>query len=158
MNIELTLQFVIDLADKGFWIFPIKVNDKTPAISGWPDRATRDRRQIVKWWSKNPRYNVGIYTGKFSTDKQLLVLDVDMKHGKNGFHSLLDLECDGKYIPSTYAVKTPNGGLHLYYISRTCIKNSVNKIGLGLDVRGEGGYVIGPGSVIPEGSYTWTFC
>jgi predicted P-loop ATPase len=50
-------------------------------------------------------------------------------------------------VPDTYIVKTP-GGFHLYFLMPTdvVVRNSSNKLGPGIDIRGEGGFVVGPGS------------
>ncbi len=89
----------------------------------------------------------GIITGN-----GLLVLYVDAKPGKpNGFVSLTDLE-----VPETYTVRTPTGGCHLYYKydASTSVGNRVSFLP-GLDIRGDGGFVVGPGSPHANGgTYT----
>jgi len=57
--------------------------------------------------------------------------------------------------PVTYTVKTPTGGLHLYYTTPDGpeIRNSAGKIGPLIDVRGGGGYVLAAGSVLDERAY-----
>ena len=74
------LEWALQHAADGFFVFPLKPNSKKPAISGWQDAATRNQIQIEKWWRHNPDYNIGIYTGKFGDDGgALLVVDVDVK-------------------------------------------------------------------------------
>ena len=55
----------------------------------------------------------------------------------------------------TYTVKTPTGGLHLYYTAPDGpeIRNSAGKIGPLIDVRAGGGYVLAAGSVLDERAY-----
>src|SRR5260370_1982327 len=64
-------------------------------------------------------------------------------------------EWAGQLWPVTYTVKTPTGGLHLYYTAPDGpeIRNSVGKIGPLIDVRGGGGYVLAAGSGLDERAY-----
>ena len=64
-------------------------------------------------------------------------------------------EWAGQPWPVTYTVKTPTGGLHLYYIAPDGpeIRNSAGKIGPLIDVRAAGGYVLAAGSVLDERAY-----
>ena len=61
----------------------------------------------------------------------------------------------GQPWPATYTVKTPTGGLHLYYAAPRSpeIRNTAGKIGPLIDVRGGGGYVLAAGSVLDERAY-----
>jgi DNA-binding transcriptional ArsR family regulator len=82
-----------------------------------------------------------------------VVVDVDPKHG--GYDSLAELHEEGHELPLTASIKTGGGGVHHYL---RCpgegveIRNSAGKVGPGLDIRGEGGYVIVPPSAT-EGPY-----
>ena len=84
-------------------------------------------------------YGVAMDAGHF-------VLDLDRKGKSNGRTDLSMLEIDNEIMPATFTVKTPRSGEHLYLIGAA--PNSVRKKSLGqaIDVRGDGGYVIGPGS------------
>ena len=74
------LEWALQHAADGFFVFPLKLNTKVPEFTGWQDAATRNQIQIEKWWRHNPDYNIGIYTGKFGDDGgALLVVDVDVK-------------------------------------------------------------------------------
>ena len=96
---------------------------------------------------------VGMPTGD-ATD--IFVLDVD-EHGKvSGNKSLADLEAKHDNLPSTLEVQTPSGGRHLYFKNVSGLKNSAGKVGAGLDIRANGGYIIAPGSINSEGkAYRW---
>lgn len=104
--------------------------------------ATKDLTMVEHFWQTNPSANIGIATGKISN---IAVLDVDPKH--EGDLSLKTL-CDEIGEFSTYTVRTGSGGLHFYFRYPTdCeIKNSSGLLGKGLDIRGEGGYVVAPPS------------
>jgi hypothetical protein len=140
-----------ELADKGFKVFPL--TGKLPLIDNFSERATRDHSQIERWWLDpvleiERDYNIGI-----STD-DIVVIDVDMKNGKNGEESLETLELLGKELPTTYTQITPSGGRHLVFQPPYPLKQGVNVIGSGLDIRAKGGYIVGSGSTVEAGSYT----
>jgi hypothetical protein len=110
--------------------------------------ATTDPDRIRAWWARWPHANIGMPTGKRSG---WVVVDVDPKHG--GYDSLAELHEAGHELPLTATVQTGGGGVHHYL---RCpgegveIRNSAGKLGPGLDIRGEGGYVIVPPSVTEE--------
>lgn len=113
--------------------------------------ATTDTNLIRAWFTRWPYANIGIRTGAVSS---LAVLDVDPKHG--GFDSLEDLRHKVD-LPETVEVITGSNGRHIYFKTNgQQVRNSVGKLGPGLDVRGEGGYVVAPGSRhISGGVYDW---
>ncbi|MGI0021191.1 MAG: bifunctional DNA primase/polymerase, partial [Nitrososphaera sp.] len=93
--------------------------------------------------------NYGIATGEYK-DGYFAVVDIDVKNGKNGFESL---QAAGIELPATYTVATANGGQHHYYCTSTLL-GSRNNLLEGVDLKGDGGYVVGPGSMIDGRSYT----
>jgi hypothetical protein len=148
-------EFAINLAHSGFHIFPLDVNSKLPAIKDYPNKATTDEVQVAAWWNGRPK-NIGISTSHFGVSEALIVVDVDIKSGKRGDLSLLQLEMEGFELPPTFTVKTPSGGTHLFYRVPKALKQGVDTLGLGLDTRSLGGYVVGPGSIIDGREYTIT--
>ena len=114
--------------------------------------ATSDTAQIDEWWQKWPDANIGIATG---ADSGIFALDVD--DGKIGEDSLKDLEAKNGELPETPCVATGGGGYHIYFKHPGVkVSNSVKKLGEGLDVRGDGGYVVAPPSRYISGkSYEW---
>ena len=74
------------------------------------------------------------------------VLDIDFKNGKDGTLPLDDLLRDLGALPETKSVLTPSGGKHLYFRHAEGIRCSTDKLGVGLDVRGDGGFVVLPPS------------
>jgi Bifunctional DNA primase/polymerase, N-terminal/Primase C terminal 1 (PriCT-1) len=131
-------------AHHGKPVFPCKRN-KEPLTKGWPQKATTDPRKIHAWWhpQKFPGANIGMPTGARSG---VWVLDEDPDKG--GTESLKALEAKYGPLPATHMVSTGGGGRHHYftYTGEVEIRNSARKLGPGLDVRGEGGYVLLPGS------------
>jgi hypothetical protein len=122
---------------------------KHPRTSRGLHDATVDPGIISNWWQKWPDTNVMLVTGE-----GLMVLDVDPDSG--GDESLATLEARHGRLPETPRVITGRGGAH-YYFSVPCeVRCSAGKLGAGLDVRGDGGYVIAPPSRHGLGrSYVW---
>jgi hypothetical protein len=118
---------------------------KHPSVP-WGKNALRAGQQIPI----PPGCGVGVATGSRSG---LLVVDLDRKKGVDGVASLRRL---GE-LPETVGVATPSGGFHVYlqYPDFT-VGNSVSMIGPGIDIRGEGGYVVMPPSLHENGGrYEW---
>jgi hypothetical protein len=143
----------LDLAGKGYRVFPLALNAKTPITSSGFKDASNDRVQVAKWWSDNPNANIGIRTGS-----GLVVIDVD-RLPKDGRPKAIPnpwLEPLAERLESLAAdhvVESPTGGFHLYFRTGGEIRNSAGEIAPGIDVRGDGGYIVGPGSVIDGREY-----
>lgn len=115
--------------------------------------ATDNEQEIRHWWTQTPNANIGIATGSRSF---CFVLDVDTRDG--GDASLLALEAKHGPLPETVIAMTGGGGRHCFFRHPGGrVKNSVSGIGSGLDVRGDGGYVVGASSIHETGAlYEWT--
>lgn len=84
----------------------------------------------------------------------LLGLDLDVKHGADGVAALRTLaETHSFAVPDTVTVLTPSGGRHLWLAAPGPVPNSVGRPAPGIDVRGAGGYLVGPGSRTVAGHY-----
>lgn len=83
--------------------------------------------------------NYGVHTGHH----HLIVVDLDRGHksGVDGIETF-KVVCGGE-LPETFTVRTPNGGLHLYF--RGDADRNPN-VWAGVDILGGKGYVLGPGS------------
>lgn len=138
------LVHALSTATRGFPVFRLVKGGKTPAYDGWQAEATTDPDQIRKLWGDYP-FNVGVLTGR-----GLVVLDVDVKKGKQGLESYERLNLDASQR-DTLVVRTPSGGRHEYYRTEQVVGNTAGRLGDGLDTRGDGGYVVGPGSVCVNG-------
>lgn len=152
------LQSALDLAAKGFHVFPLIPDSKLPAIEAFPLRATRDPEQIRRWWVDpvmgwEQDLNIGISTSRFSDDEALLVVDVDNKGEKKGDETILRLEIGGFELPETFSQITPTGGRHVVYRVREAVKQGVDVLGPGVDTRSRGGYIVGAGSKVDAGIY-----
>jgi hypothetical protein len=130
----------------GMPIFPIVENAKRPAtLRGFYDAST-DLGQIDEWF--DPEAPVIHNIGACPHDVGCFVVDCDGSAGALSFmaHSLAH-----PGIKSTLIIETPSGGRHYWY--RGEMKSSVRKIAPGIDIRGEGGYVLLPPSVIDGRPY-----
>lgn len=136
------------LAAEGYFVIPLGPN-KRPLVKGWQDKATNDARQIERWFTRWPDAMPGLPTGKLNG---FAALDVDLKNGKDGFAGLraLGLDVDTLSPGQTF---TPTGGRHLQF-KYEGQGNSAAGLPAGLDVRGEGGFVVAPGAINGKGVYT----
>ncbi|WP_424890948.1 bifunctional DNA primase/polymerase [Streptomyces sp. XH2] len=88
----------------------------------------------------------------------LIGLDLDVKNGDDGPAALQQLaNAHGFEVPPTPTVLTPSGGRHLWLTAPdgAVIPNSVGRLAPGIDIRGTGGYLVGPGSRTLRGTYAF---
>ena len=141
----------VELAtEHGFAVLPVRPGGKIPLIRDWVNRATGDLETIRQWFEVWPDANLGVATGSKSG---VFVLDCDVDTG-----GLESLDNRGIDYSKTLVVRTGSGGLHIYYRydPDRSIRNSASKIAPGLDIRGEGGFVVAPPSIHPNGNlYQW---
>lgn len=108
--------------------------------------ATDEARVIAKMIAARPGCNLGAVCGRMARGwERIVVIDVDERH--DGAVSLAKLEAEHGKLPETLTVNT-GGGWHLYFAvpDKQKVPSSAGKLGDGLDVRGDGGYVVGAGS------------
>jgi hypothetical protein len=152
-------------------VFPLGVRSKLPMIArahpepdplhgqcrgecgndghGFYD-ATTDEVKLRTWWMRWPEANVGIRTGAVSG---LGVIDLDP--GKGGATSFTALSRDLGPLPPTREVETGSQGRHVYLQYREGVTSRAG-VRPGIDLRGDGGYVVAPPSVHPNGrAYAW---
>jgi len=114
--------------------------------------ASADERQIRSWWTRWPGANVAVATGQ---DSDLIVIDVDPRHGGDDTWETLKHELD---VPATWEVRTGGGGVHAYFQfpDGEHISIGAGVLGPGIDHRGNGGYVVAPPSNHASGNaYFW---
>jgi hypothetical protein len=117
--------------------------------------ATIDPAVIGSWWHGSRDANPAVRTGARPAGAGIIVVDIDPDHGGNT--SLAPLVAGHGPLPATLEVLTGGGGRHLYYAHvGPPVPNSAGRLGPGLDIRGEGGYVLVPPSVHATGGrYRW---
>ena len=137
---------------RGWSVLPLRRGEKRPLIAWETFQQSRaEPATIAQWFAHWRDANVGIVTGEISN---LIVLDVDPKHG--GDDSLAELERRFGVLPETIEARTGGGGRHLYFAHPGGLVP--NRVGLaqGIDLRGDGGYVVAPPSLHPNGQpYAW---
>ena len=145
------LAAALDYAGGNGWsVFPLWPRSKEPACKHGFKNATTNPATIRRYWLAQPEFNIGVATGLISG---IWILDTD---GTIGAETLRDLEARHSPIPSTLTSLTSRGP-HLWFRADRPIQSSAARVGLGLDVRGDGGYVLAPPSVHPSGRiYTWS--
>jgi hypothetical protein len=117
--------------------------------------ATTDPAVIESWWRNSPHANPALRTGLRPNGAGVIVLDIDPDHhGDNGLARLVAAHGP---LPATLEVVTGGGGRHLYFAhAGPPVPNSAGRLGPGLDIRGDGGYVLVPPSVHAAGGrYRW---
>jgi len=125
----------------GWKVFPANPENKTPLIKDWKNRASNKETVINRLFAPFPNAMVAVPTGPING---ITVIDFDIRDSYNGISNFIQ---EGYMIPKTAGAKTPSGGFHLYFDSgNQSIPNSVSKLAIGVDVRGDGGYVIAPPS------------
>lgn len=112
--------------------------------------ATTDEATIRSWWSQYPYANVAIATGE-----RVWVLDEDLCHG--GDKTLAALIAEHGALPNTPTVRTGGGGRQFYFrYPEGATIRSRSPVAVGIDVRGDGGYVVAPPSIHLSGRlYEW---
>jgi Bifunctional DNA primase/polymerase, N-terminal/AAA domain len=138
-------------AGNGWRVVPVLPGSKRPALTRWTEAATADAEKVRRWWTEeHPDAGVGIVTGPGSG---LWVLDVDDPD------SLAELEERHERLPATLTSITGSGGYHLFFRwpAGAEVRNDAGRrLGPGLDVRGEGGFVVAPPTLHPNGAeYAW---
>jgi Bifunctional DNA primase/polymerase, N-terminal/Primase C terminal 2 (PriCT-2) len=162
-----TLRAALHYAERGWPVFPLWPRHADKCACGDPGckhpgkhpigplvpqgfkNATTDEKTIRRWWREYPDAGIGMPTG---AESGIDVLDIDRKNGKDGTLPLGNLWGDLGALPETASTSTPSGGAHLYFLHAQGVRCSTDRLGLGLDVRGDGGFVVLPPS---HGLYKW---
>lgn len=127
-----------------------QVPGKHPHVKEWPDVASTDPEQIRAWARKWPGCNWGGIGGKRAGR---IVIETDPRAG--GDDGLYELERRYGPLPETRSYRSGSGGPHLvfaYPAAADYIGNSAGALAGGVDVRGDGGMGILPGSLHKSGN------
>jgi len=145
---------VSNLADEALWIsregfpvFPVERHSKKPLVRWQPYQQRLQTEQEVKnWWERWPEANIGMATGSLS---RLVVLDCDSPDALEIFITSFPEARD------TAQAQTGRGR-HFYFAWEPGIRTASAILGPGIDLRGEGGFIILPPSVHSNGKiYEW---
>jgi len=155
----MTSEFVVRAlryAARGWLVFPCGWQGegerrKHPLTKNGFLDAARDPSLIEAWGRRWPKANIGLRTGAASGFD---VLDIDPRHG--GDASLAALEAQYGRLPTTIQALTGGGGNHILFRHRLGISNARGGLPIGIDLRGDGGYILAPPSIHPNGrTYAW---
>ncbi|MEV6840963.1 bifunctional DNA primase/polymerase [Streptomyces sp. NPDC051133] len=175
---EHLLSAALAAAARGWRIHPLRPGSKASALHGehacphtgectsghvkWEQRATTDPDRIRAAWSAGA-FNIGIATGPSG----LVVVDLDIpKQNSQGSADAPDgattlsalCERAGVPWPTTYTVRTPSGGMHLYFTSPPGVRLpcTAKTVAPNVDTRAWGGNIVAAGSVTTAGAYEVT--
>lgn len=129
---------------------------KHPRITKWQQNGAIDLDVIRKWWQQWPDAQFAVVTGQATGPDQgdirsVVVLDFDkgVDGRKRGLQTLNRLRViDDETVTAfreTFQVATPGSGWHVYFLAPAGVSIKTQS-GLlpGLDIRGDGGCVVGP--------------
>jgi hypothetical protein len=123
---------------------------KHPRTARGLHEASTDPGRIRSWWTRWPHANVGVATGAVSG---LIVVDVDLPDGPD---SLAELEAQHGSLPATCEQRTGSGGRQLLLTHPGPPVGNRAGVVPGIDVRGDGGYIVVPPSIHATGGrYRW---
>jgi hypothetical protein len=131
------LEAALKYAAAGVPVFPCRdapglPGNKAPLTPHGYKDATADPARIKAWWSKNPNALIGMPTGAITG---IAALDIDAKNGKDGYAAV-----PGWKGMTPLRSRTASGGAHLFFRANQPIRCATGSDGV--DVRGEGGYVV----------------
>lgn len=131
------------LAEEGFVVFPIAPGTKIPLIK-WKTESTCDVRDVDSWWSEFPDDNIGINCA----ESGLFVVDLDSDEAIYEFDQLWGEHVNGPHSSLPIHHVRTRRGAHCYFENTAKpLTNTAAKLGTGIDTRGHGGMVVGPGSI-----------
>jgi hypothetical protein len=142
---NLTLKWARKYLKLKWSIIPIRAKGKEPLVK-WEEFQERQPtlNEVTQWLSNWSQMNLGIVTGSISS---LAVVDLD---GIEGVQYGNHISCVSGIINRT------GNGKQVFYKWQPGIKNSVKKVAPGVDIRGEGGFVVVAPSIHPSGRmYRW---
>lgn len=157
------LDLALFYARHGFAVFPISQTSKRPLnVNGFQHgfkTATTDEPAILAAWRCQPDALVGLPTGPVNG---FWVIDFDPPHGETSLAALCAmLGFAGPHDFCNFIVRTPSGGLHLYFKLRPGDdpRSRNSDIGKNGDTKARGGYILAPGNVRPDGRrYEVIYC
>ena len=138
----------VGYATRGWPVFPCRPAAKQPLTRHGFKDATTDIATITRWWQQWPDANIGVATGAPGPD----VLDVDVKDGRAGLELFDRARRAGLLAGATAIIRTPSGGLHLWFRGTTQSSGAVGP-DRALELKARGGYVLVPPSRTPAGVY-----
>ena len=130
---------------------------KHPAVAWTQYQKAAASVEQIRAWFEGPfaTYGVGIVTGAVSG---FIVVDVDEGPGKAGTETINDLQFLNCDLPHTPVARTGGGGRHVFLLHPrdVWVATGRNVLGPGVDVRGDGGFIVAAPSLHESGRfYLW---
>ncbi|MFJ3668035.1 bifunctional DNA primase/polymerase [Streptomyces sp. NPDC090106] len=170
----LALAHALSAAERGLAVIPLS-RTKLPALRS----PHRDDTDPARCHGECGRFGHGVYDAATAPSRiralfaaapwatgygiacglpphHLIGLDLDTKSGTDSSAALRELALRHLFtIPATVVVLTPSGGRHLWLSGPpdVVVPNSASRLAPGIDIRGAGGYLVGPGSRTDQGEY-----
>lgn len=141
----------VDYIKRGLAIIALVPHKKNPSFANGLKDATTCAEDVAQWYEDYPDDNVAIVTGSVSGNIGVIDIDIDDESDKDGFDFLQKWEREHGELPETWTVKTARGGSHMYYRFKGDVPRNTSNQEIGIDFRGEGGYVMAPPSIHPNG-------
>ncbi|MER5227531.1 bifunctional DNA primase/polymerase [Streptomyces flaveus] len=171
----LALAHALSAAERGLAVFPLS-RTKLPALRS----PHRDDPTAPPCHGECGRFGHGVYDASTEPERirelftaapwatgygiacglephHLIGIDLDTKSGTDSSAALRELALRHLFtIPETVVVLTPSGGRHLWLSGSpdVVVPNSAGRLAPGIDIRGAGGYLVGPGSRTAHGVYS----
>jgi putative DNA primase/helicase len=153
--VKKVVELAIDLAHRGWYVFPCSPRDKSPLVAKWKEAASNYEPAVRKMFGRFPTAMIGVAAGEKSG---VWCLDPDAPTDKNpidGREQWNTLQAEHGAAPATHTHITPGGGNHLIFkwrADRSPVTNREGALkGRHINVRGEGGYFIAADSVNSDG-------
>ncbi len=154
------LEAALLAARYGNRVFPVRSKDETlkdgklrkaksPKVTGWQEKATVNESRIRRWSRQFPDCLFAMLTGPVAG---FSVIDLDRHGEKDGFKAVAEMRV---VLSSQICVRTAGGGEHHFYDAAD-VPSTSGVIAPGVDTKGEGGYVLIPGTTLPDGR-TYSF-
>jgi len=147
------LAVALALAAKGFAVFPVhsggpKAKAPMPFFR-WREKSSTDAATIREWWRRWPDAAPALDVGKSG----LFVVDADRHDPEHdGVEAWAEIMAEAGASPEGIPiVATPNEGNHWIFRQHGGLRNSKGRLPKGVDVRGDGGYIVAPGAVMADG-------
>src|SRR5215212_9183171 len=138
------VEFALGYARRGWPVFPCDPATKRPLIKDGFKGASTDEATVVGWWQRWPNAMIGVPMGRATG---VFAIDPDVPKefgGADGLAAWHDLVRQNGGSPPTHTQETPSGGLHILFRwdEQRPITNREGDLPPGINVRGEGGYII----------------
>jgi Bifunctional DNA primase/polymerase, N-terminal/Primase C terminal 2 (PriCT-2) len=161
------LDAALSYARRGWEVFPVPPGTKAGYSiarrgfdNGKPWGKTTDEAEVRAYWRRLPQANVGLAMGIGSGifDVETDTCEGHANLAKDGAASLAELEAKHGKLPTTLMFVSPSGSLHRLFKhpgGGFHVEHLISKLGIGIDVIGDGFMSVVPPSRKGKGHYEW---